>query len=155
MRRKERILPSVLITFLPVALVSLMLGALGCQGSGSVTGPSTGTATANIAGTWSGTFQSDDLTSCGNSPAVVTFQQDGANVTGNIETSACGVAGYFKATIAGSLLTGSISMQGCVGGQFSGTASGTTMSLSIGDMTKPLVTGDKVVLSGGVLTLRR
>jgi hypothetical protein len=155
MRRKERILPLVFAAFVAVALLTIVLGGLGCQGSSSVTGPPTATAAANVAGTWTGTFQSDDLTSCGDSPAVVTFQQDGANVTGNIETSACGVRGNLKGTMAGSQLTGSVSMQGCVGGGFSGTVSGTAISLSIGDMYKPLVTGDKVVLPGGIVTLRR
>jgi len=151
MARKERILPFLAL----IASVAFALVFLGCQGSNSVSGPATGTASANIAGTWSGFFQSDDLTTCGNSGAVATFQQDGANVTGNLETSACGVAGYFRGTLAGNLLTGSISMEGCVGGQFSGTVSPTGFSLSIGDLTKPLVTGDRVIMSGGVVTLRR
>ena len=151
MARKERILPLLAL----LASFAVALESSGCQGSNSVTGPATGTAAVNIAGAWSGSFQSDDAMSCSSSGAVASFEQVGSNVTGNLTTSTCGVAGYFKATLAGNTLTGSVSMDGCIGGQFSGVVGPSGILLSIGDMTKPLITGDRVVFSGGVVTLRR
>ena len=151
MARKERTL-RLLVSSAPVAI---LLAALGCQGSSSVTGPASGTAAANIAGAWNGTFQSDDVTACGNSSAFASLQQQGSEVTGTLKTSDCGIAGYFKGTLSGYTLTGSISMEGCVGGKFSGSVTTTGISLSIGDLTKPLVTGDAVVMSGGIVTLAR
>jgi hypothetical protein len=50
---------------------------------------------------------------------------------------------------------GKIAMEGCVGGGVSGTINGSEISLSISDLTKPLVTFDKPVLMGGVVKLRR
>jgi len=50
---------------------------------------------------------------------------------------------------------GKIAMEGCVGGGVSGTINGSEISLSISDLTKPLVTFEKPVLAGGVVTLRR
>jgi hypothetical protein len=142
--------------------IGLVLGVMialafpGCQNSSTVTGPSTRVSpVASLAGTWTGTFLPDDSTRCGGSSAVATFQQSGADVTGNISTSECGVAGYFKGTISGDLLTGRISMTGCVGGGVSGTISGSQLNISVGDLTKPLVTGDNVVMAGGAASLRR
>jgi hypothetical protein len=100
-------------------------------------------------------FTSDNLSSCGGSTATATFQQVGTTVTGNITTSYCGVSGLFKGTLQGNLLTGRIAMEGCVGGGVSGTLNGSQLSLSIGDLTKPLVTGETPVMLGGVATLGR
>ena len=61
--------------------------------------------------------------------------------------------GYFKATISGSNVFGSVAMEGCVGGKLSGTINGNTLSLQIADLTKPLVTDDRTIMSGGVVTL--
>jgi hypothetical protein len=36
-----------------------------------------------------------------------------------------------------------------------GTLSGSELRLSLGDMTKPLITGDTVIMAGGSVTLRR
>lgn len=146
----------VTLTFL-VLLVTIALVPIGCQGSNTVTGPSGGAVApaANIAGAWSGSYQSDDLTGCGSSTATATFQQNGATVTGLVSTSSCGVTGYFKGTVQGNLLTGSVAMEGCVGGGASGTISGSELVLSIGDLTKPLITGDKVIKYGGVVTFHR
>ena len=153
MARKERLLLFLLLA----ASTALTLAGAGCQNSSySVTGPSGGGTTAtNLAGSWSGAFQSDDPASCGNSGAFLTLQQAGAEVTGNLQTSDCGVRGYFKATVSGNTMTGSVAMEGCVGGKLSGTISGNTMSLAIADLTKPLVTEDRSIMPGGVVTLRR
>ena len=137
--------------------ISIALAALACQNSNSVTGPPSGNATpvASIAGSWNGSFQPDDSRACGNSSASATFQQDGSGVTGTLRTSDCGVSGYFKGTLMGDTLIGSLSMEGCIGGGVSGTVSRSTISLSIGDLTKPLVTGDTPVMTGGIVTLSR
>jgi hypothetical protein len=65
------------------------------------------------------------------------------------------VTGLFKGTVQGNLVIGAVAMEGCVGGGASGTISGSELVLSIGDLTKPLVTGDKVIKYGGVVTFHR
>src|SRR5580765_5475690 len=150
MARKKRLLTAFAIAGCAVFLFA----AAGCNnGSATVTGPTTGAGGANLTGAWSGNFQSDDQTNCGNSGASATFQQIGSEVTGNLQTSDCGVRGYFKATISGSNVFGSVAMEGCVGGKLSGTINGNTLSLQIADLTKPLVTDDRTIMSGGVVTL--
>jgi hypothetical protein len=146
----------VTLTFL-VLLVTIALVPIGCQGSYTVTGPPGGAVApaANITGTWSGSYVSDDLTGCGSSTATATFQQNGATVTGLLSTSSCGVTGYFKGTVQGNLLTGSVAMEGCVGGGASGTINGSELSVAIGDLTKPLITGDRIIMYGGVVTFHR
>jgi hypothetical protein len=136
--------------------VGVALAALACQNSNSVTGPPSGTVApaSSIAGSWNGTF-APDSSGCGNSSASATFQQNGSQVTGSLRTSDCGIAGYFSGTLSGNMLTGSIKMDGCVGGGVSGTVNGSAMSLSIGDLTKPLITGDTPVMTGGIVTLGR
>jgi len=153
MRSRARLLTLVFL----VLLVTIALAPIGCQGSNTVTGPSGGAvgAAANIAGTWSGSYLSDDLTGCGGSTATASFQQHGATVTGLVSTSSCGVTGYFKGTVQGNLLTGSVAMEGCVGGGASGTINGSELSLGIGDLTKPLITGDRIIRYGGVVTFHR
>jgi hypothetical protein len=149
--------PSRNLIRFPTVLLAVALAALACQNSNSVTGPSNNIAApaGNVTGTWSGTFQSDDMQSCGGSTATATFQQVGSTVTGNVVTSECGVGGLFQGTLQGNTLMGKIAMEGCVGGGVSGTINGSEISLSISDLTKPLVTFDKPVLMGGVVTLRR
>jgi hypothetical protein len=152
MRSGARHLPLILLAL----LVTIVLVSPGCQGSSTVTGPSSGAAAAaSIDGTWSGTFQAYDPAGCGSSSATATFHQNGATVTGIVSTSSCGVTGAFKGTVQGNLVTGAIAMMGCVGGGASGTVSGTQFELTIGDLTKPLVTGDKTVMYGGLVTFHR
>ncbi len=147
----------------PLVLLALLLAfvllPIGCQDSSPVTGPSAsmgGSApAASVSGTWSGTYVSYDPSGCGSSTATATLQQDGATVTGLISTSSCGVTGYFKGQVQGNMVTGAISMAGCVGGGASGTVSGSDLVLSIGDLTKPLITGDKVIMYGGTVSFRR
>jgi len=141
----------------PTLLLAVALAALACQNSNSVTGPANNVAApaGNVTGSWSGTFQSDDIGSCGASTASATLQQVGSTVTGNVVTSACGVGGLFMGTLQGNTLSGKIAMEGCVGGGVYGTINGSELSLSVSDLTKPLVTFDKPVLMGGVVTLRR
>jgi hypothetical protein len=141
----------------PALLLAVALAALACQNSNSVSGPSNNVAApaGNVTGSWSGTFQSYDPQGCGSSTASATFEQVGATITGKLVTSSCGVSGYFKGALQGNMLFGSISMQGCVGGGVSGTMDGSELSLTISDLTKPLVTFEKPVMQGGAVTLRR
>lgn len=144
--------------FAAIFALALALAASACSDSSPVTAPSTGnvtTSAANVAGDWSGTFSAWDPASCSGSTASASFHQNGAAVTGILKTSQCGVAGSFKGTMHGNLLTGAIDMPGCVGGGVTGLLDGSTITLSIGDMTKPLVTDDMVIMAGGALSLHR
>jgi len=153
MRSRSRHLPLILLAF----LVAIALVPLGCQGSATVTGPSGGAAatTTSIAGNWSGTYTSDNMSGCGTSAATATFLQDGATVTGNVSTTSCGVTGHFKGTVQGNMVYGAVAMDGCVGGGASGTINGSELVLSIADLKKPLVTADKTIMYGGVVSFHR
>ena len=143
---------------LAAALVlAAAVSALACSDSKMVTSPATGnvsTNSASVAGTWTGAYSAFEST-CGGSTAIATFQQNGSSVTGSITTADCGVSGAFVGTMEGNTLTGSLHLQGCTGGGVSGTLSASGLTLSIGDMTKPLVTGDRILMSGGSVTLHR
>ncbi len=128
--------------------------ALACHDSSPVTGPASGASAVRIAGTWSGSFQAYD-SACGGSAASAVFEQSGAQVTGKLSTSTCGVSGYFEGTVQGGQLLGSIKMEGCTGGGVSGPVSASELTLAIGDLTKPLVAGDRPVMTGGAVVLRR
>jgi hypothetical protein len=151
MRPRKRRLPMI-----PLALLfTIGVLPLGCANSDSMTGPSMGAAPASISGTWSGSYMSNDPAGCGSSSATAVFLQDGATVTGNVSTSTCGVAGIFKGSVQGSMVTGAVSMAGCLGGSASGTISGSELVLSIDDLTKPRITGDKTIMYGGIVTFHR
>jgi len=146
---------------LPRLAASLALAAavsaLACSDSKMVTSPGTGnvsTNSASVAGTWSGSYSAFE-TACGGSSAIATFQQTGTAVTGSITTADCGVSGSFVGTMEGNTLMGALHLPGCTGGGVSGTLSASGLALSIGDMTKPLVTGDRVLMSGGSVSLHR
>jgi hypothetical protein len=145
---------------LPRLAASLALAAavsVACSDSKMVTSPGTGnvsTNSASVAGTWTGSYAAFE-TSCGGSNAIATFQQIGASVTGSIRTADCGVSGSFVGTMEGNTLMGALHLEGCTGGGVSGTLSASGLALSIGDMTKPLVTGDRVLMSGGSVSLHR
>jgi hypothetical protein len=139
------------------AALAIATAALACNDSKMVTAPTTGTvqtSSANVVGAWSGSFSAYE-SSCGGSTASATFQQTGSTVTGVLSTSDCGVAGAFVGTIEGNTLFGNIKMQGCIGGGVSGTVTESGIALAIGDMTKPLVTGDQILMAGGVVSLHR
>jgi len=137
----------------PTALVLAFTLACG-KDSNSVAGPAVMSTSANLAGTWTGTF-APDTPSCASTPMSVTLSQDGATVTGNFATNACGPHGFFKATISGNTLTGRIEMLGCTGGSVSGQISGNALSLGVGDFYRPLVTENQVLFQGGSADLRR
>jgi hypothetical protein len=131
----------------------LVLAVPGCNnGSGTVTGPATGTAGANITGSWSGAFQSDDQANCGNSGASATFQQMGSEVTGNLQTSDCGVRGYFKATISGSNVSDPWRWKAASAEALRHDKRQHAVAPDRGP-DQPLVTDDRTIMSGGVVTL--
>jgi hypothetical protein len=147
---------ALLSASVPAVLTIAVALAAACQNANTMTAPA-GTASpvsANLAGAWSGSFQPYD-SGCGGTSASASFQQTGSAVTGSLKTSDCGVAGYFRGTLQGNTLLGTLEMQGCTGGGVSGTIEGARLSLTIGDMTKPLVTGDTPRMSGGAVLLSR
>ena len=138
-------------------LAAALIAASACNDSSNmVTGP-TVAAGANITGTWSGTFHSG-AAGCSAVPMVASFSQNGNEVSGNVMATSCGLTGgHFHGTMTGLQLTGAVGMQGCTGGAVSGTVSsdGRSISLSMDDLKKPLVTGDQVIAPGGDVTLAK
>jgi hypothetical protein len=57
--------------------------------------------------------------------------------------------------VSGNTLTGSIEMLGCSGGAVSATINGSSLSLTVGDLTRPIVSGNQVVMYGGAASLQR
>lgn len=139
-------------TLLAVALAAALCAAA-CKDSNTMTGPAAAMPAVSLAGTWTGTFHSN--ASGSTSEMTVSLRQNGAEVTGTFSAASCGISGGFKGRVEANRLTGMIDMQGCTGGAVGGELTGTTLSLSVGDFYKPLVTADQVVLQGGSATLSR
>ncbi len=138
-----------------LAAVGVLTLALACKGSSNmVSAPEVAPAAASVAGTWTGTFRSDS-SACANSQITATFQQSGAQVSGTLSGTSCGSSGTFKGMVSGNQLTGNIEMLGCSGGAVNGTVSGSALSMSVADLTRPIVSGDQVVMYGGAATLQR
>ena len=139
-----------------LASTALVLGfALACgKDSNTMSGPVVATTSANLAGTWTGTYASDTPT-CPNTPMSITLSQDGTRVTGIFTTNSCGPHGFFNATLSGNTLTGRVEMLGCTGGSVSGQLNGNALSLAVGDFYRPLVTENEVLFQGGAVELRR
>jgi hypothetical protein len=138
-----------------LAVAGCLALALACKDSNMVSAPAAGSPTAaSLAGTWSGNFQPDSST-CARSSVTATFEQTGAQVTGHFTSGSCGPSGAFRGTVEGNRVTGSIEMLGCTGGGVSGMVDASGLTLDIGDLTRPLVTGNAVVMPGGTATLRR
>ena len=138
------------------AAAALALISLGCKDSNSVSGPTAAMSppAQNVTGTWTGTFHPGS-TSCASSSASATFKQNGSYITGTLTTASCGLDGWFKGVMDGNSVTGSFAMNGCTGGATSGTISPSGLSLTIGDLSKPLVRGGVDVMPGGIVTLHR
>jgi hypothetical protein len=128
---------------------------LGCSDSNDVSSPGPMAAPANVAGTWSGTFQSDSPSLCANAPALAQFSQQGSRVTGSFQALDCGINGAFHGSVDGMTLSGTVDMVGCTGGIVSGRVEGATISFTVGAFTKSLDTDDREVLPGGRATLQR
>ena len=138
-----------------LAAVAALALTLACKDSNTMSAPdSSPMAQANVAGTWSGMFQSDS-SACASSQLTATFQQSGSQVTGTISGTSCGSSGAFKGMVSGNTLTGSIEMLGCSGGAVSATINGSSLSLTVGDLTRPIVSGNQVVMYGGAASLQR
>jgi hypothetical protein len=138
-----------------VAALILTLPILSCNGSDAVTSPSPSMpANVDVAGNWTGSIESN-AGSCSGSPVMATFEQHGSEVSGLVAADACGIRGGFFGTLSGNTLSGSVEMSGCKGGRVIGTASGSRLTLSIGDFWQPATSGDDVVLPGGEVSLRR
>ena len=135
--------------------VGILTLVLACKDSSNMmTAPVASPAVANVAGTWTGTFHSDS-NACASSQLTATFQQSGAQVTGTLSGTSCGSSGVFRGMVSGNELTGNIEMLGCSGGAVSATISGSGLSLSVGDLTRPIVSGTEVVMYGGAASLQR
>jgi hypothetical protein len=135
------------------ATVTLLFAA--CKDSNSMTAPSpASSASVNVAGTWTGSFQSY-ATACSGSVVSATFEQHGSEVTGLVAADACGIRGAFQGVVTGTTLSGHVEMQGCTGGAVLGTASASGVSITIGDFTRPVVSGDAIVIPGGATSLHR
>ena len=136
------------------AALVLTLLALSCGKSDSVTNPMTSPAAGvNLAGTWTGTFQAN--TAGCSSPVTATLQQNGTSVTGVLAADGCKIRGAFIATLSGTGLSGKVEMTGCKGGAVYGTATVSSMSVQLGDFWSPSDFGDKILLYGGAVTLRK
>lgn len=138
------------------AILALTLLGLSCSGSDSVTNPSPAmpAASANIAGTWTGTIQSD-VQACSGSPVTATLEQHGSDVKGTLAADKCGIHGGFFGTLSGSSLTGRVEMSGCTGGVVLGSANASTVTMSIGDFWRQATSGDEVIMPGGAVTFHR
>ena len=155
MRIDPRVLPSAFAATSVLALMLVFVAACNNM-SYTATSPngSMNTSSASVAGNWSGSYAAND-SRCGGSTASATFTQDGATVNGIIRTNDCGVAGSFKGNMQGNTLVGLIDTPGCVGGGVTGTVEGGQLRLTLGDMTKPLITGDQIIMTGGAISLHR
>ena len=137
------------------ALAGAVTLSLACKDSNAVTAPvSSPMAAVNVAGTWTGRFHSDS-NACASSQISVTLAQSGAAVTGTLSGGSCGTSGVLRGSVSGNRLTGNVEMLGCTGGGVSATLSGSGLILEIGDLTRPLVTGQQVVMYGGSASLQR
>ena len=136
------------------AVVALMASA-GCNDSNAVTSPGPMATGANVAGTWTGDFQSDDPAMCSGSSATASLTQQGNVVTGSFTATGCGIEGTFRGTVDGNYLTGSVNMMGCTGGAVSGTITSSGLQMTVAEFKKPLVTGDRPVYPGGSVSFSR
>jgi len=135
------------LLFVPVLALSA------CSGSDTVTGPpgspSSSGPPANFAGTWTGTYTTNDNIDCDTThplEASATFKQDGAHVSGNmVAPGYCGLNYPFDGEVRGNTVVLSMSVGG-----FNGTASGV---LSNGVLTMTPV--NSYGWEMGTLTLRR
>ena len=147
---------SMLSLVLAAGLVAGLIGAAACNDSSNMVTAPAGPSSVNVSGTWTGTFSS--AAGCSAVPMTATLTQTGNRVTGTVITSNCGLSsGYLKASLDGHQLTGTIGMMGCTGGAVNGTvnANSSQIAFSMGDLTKPLVTGDQVIAPGGDATLTK
>lgn len=137
------------------ALVTISAFAVFCGKDSNMVSAPVASPLASVTGTWTGAFASSTV-ACAGTPMTATLAQNGSEVTGNVTSPAsCGLHGNFKATMVGSALTGTINMEGCLGGGVSGQLQNGVLSLAIGDFYRPLVTGNQVIIEGGSANLKK
>lgn len=137
------------------AAVVALVASAGCNDSNAVTSPGPMATGANVAGTWTGDFQSDDPAMCSGSSATASLTQQGNVVTGSFTATGCGIEGTFRGTVDGHYLTGSVNMMGCTGGAVSATVTSSGLQMTVAEFKKPLVTGDLPVYPGGSVSFSR
>jgi hypothetical protein len=110
-----------------------------------------GPAAGEIAGSWTGTFESADIVDCdSNTPAQATFERDGANVTGTLQATenACGFSSvHFAGTLEGDQISGDLTGGGFVKARAFGVISGSTLEL--------VLANGFGFIPGGTMHLRR
>jgi hypothetical protein len=89
----------------------------------------------NIAGAWTGTYNSNDDIDCDTSlslPAQASFQQNGSTVVGTLKaTGPCGPDYRFQGTLLGNALSGGIDAAPIFYGSARGTLSGATLEITL------------------------
>jgi hypothetical protein len=114
-----------------ISVVICLLLLAACNDEKSVdlpTGGVTPPPTANIAGSWTGTYTTNDDIDCDASislPAKATFERNGSQVTGTLKAVGfCGLNYPFQGTLEGNtlkgVLTGTLNPPGTVAGILSG-----------------------------------
>jgi hypothetical protein len=151
---------AVTLVFAAATLAALGMTTVRCKDSNTITGgraaPTPTAPPASIAGAWSGTFNSFDLSSCDwNVPAHATFEQQGSTVDGTLGVSAseygCGPASVvIHATLVGGSLEGTTESSSGryripVGSHVTGTLSGGELDIVLHTQ----------YISGGTMQLHR
>jgi hypothetical protein len=142
---------ALLQRFPAVIAFAALLAPAACNNSDSVTGPPAPSIVppANLAGTWTGKYTTNDAIDCDPShllDASATLRQDGAHVSGTLVAPGyCGLNYQFDGEVRGNTVAGAISL-----GSFHGTASGV-----LSDGTLRMVPVNSYGWEMGTLTLRR
>ncbi len=145
-----------ILPILAAALVDLMLA---CKDANTITGvrvePTPTPTAVNIAGAWTGTFNSFDFVDCeSNVPAQATFTQQDSTVDGTLDAlqNGCGTQNVvIHATFDGPSLHGTIdSSSGRYafrsGSTVTGTLSGSTLEIALHDQRGGYIPGGTMQL---------
>ena len=138
------------------AALALSLFPLSCSKSDMATNPvmsSPVAASVNVAGTWTGSFMQEGK--AGSSTVTATLEQSGSQVHGVFESQACGIRGEFIGTLSGNSLSGKVEMSGCKSGAVVGTASASSLQMSVGNFLSLSDFADKIMIYGGDASLHR
>ena len=134
-----------------IVAAAAMAGATYCKNSNSVTGPPA--APSNVAGAWTGTFDSADPFDCDlGQPAQATFSQNISDVVGTMTAGGCGFTNaVFQGTIRGSKISGSI----LNGGVPFLTVSGSVYGANLENLDLSITTLNGGLIPGGQMHLHR
>lgn len=150
----------------PILAAGLAVASLACKDANSITGvrlehtptpitPTPTPAAVNVAGDWTGIFNSFDFADCNsNVPATATLTQQGAIVEGTLNAAkeGCGTANVMiHATLAGSTFTGTIEGSAdlyhfAAGSTVTGTLSGSTLKVVLTDAKDQFIPGGRMEL---------